>query len=159
MMNAVKCRFQGRPVNGLEGEVHAELVKRHGEERAGLPDAVSTRGALNDAERRALDSGTGGGAVPTILGKDWIELLRNQMVLKAAGMREVFDIEGRFAIRARAAPRPPTGSASPAPDREQPDARPVRLHAQDDRRVHGHLAALASSWRTSRARRSSSRKT
>lgn len=107
LMNAVKCRFQGQPVSGLEGEVHAELVKRTGKNPLGFLMPYSTRAAINsperrakmtDYERRALDSTQGAGAVPTILDKDWIELLRHQMVMKDAGMREIFDIEGRFAI-------------------------------------------------------------
>lgn len=107
LMAAVKCRFHGRPVDGLEGEVHAELVKRTGKNALGFLMPYSTRAALNsperrsrmsEAERRNLDSTQGAGAVPTILDKDWIELLRNKMVCKDAGMREIFDIEGRFAI-------------------------------------------------------------
>ena len=57
-----------------------------------------TRGPLQESEKRALDSVQGGGSVPTILDKDWIELLRNRMVVAKAGMREVHDVVGKFAI-------------------------------------------------------------
>ena len=57
-----------------------------------------TGGPLGDAERRALDSTTGTGAVPTILDKDWIELLRNKMVVVAAGARQILDLQGKFSI-------------------------------------------------------------
>lgn len=98
MMKAVKCRYQGRPVDGLEGEVHQELCKRSGKNPLGFLMPYSVRGVLTDVERRALDSTQGAGSIPTILGKDWIELLRNAMVVKKAGMREIMNIEGRFAI-------------------------------------------------------------
>jgi HK97 family phage major capsid protein len=98
LLKAAKCRFQGRPVDGLEGEVHAELVKRTSKDPVGFLMPYSTRGALSDAERRALDSGAGAGAIPTVHGKDWIELLRNAMVMDRAGMRQIMNLEGRFAI-------------------------------------------------------------
>jgi HK97 family phage major capsid protein len=49
-------------------------------------------------QRRALDSGAGAGAIPTILDKDWIEILRNAIKVMAAGAREITDLKGKFAI-------------------------------------------------------------
>ncbi len=60
-----------------------------------LTDLVEMRGVL---ERRNLSTTAGAGAIPTILEKDWIELLRNSMKLIAAGAREIMDLNGKFAI-------------------------------------------------------------
>jgi HK97 family phage major capsid protein len=49
-------------------------------------------------EQRALDTTTGAGSVPTILDSSWIELLRNSMVVKQAGAREILDLQGKFSI-------------------------------------------------------------
>lgn len=98
LFKAIKCRVAGKPVDGLEGEVHEELAKRTKKEVLGFLMPYSTRGVLSDAERRALDSGAGGASVPTAVSKDWIELLRNQLVMVRAGMREILNVEGRLAL-------------------------------------------------------------
>jgi HK97 family phage major capsid protein len=45
-----------------------------------------------------LDSTAAVGSIPTILDKDWIELLRNKMAVKQAGGREIMDLQGKFAV-------------------------------------------------------------
>lgn len=87
------------PFAGLEAEVSQELVRRTGKTPVGFLMPYSTRGVAQfDAQKRALDSTAGAGSVPTILDKDWIELLRNKMVVKQAGAREIMDLQGKFAI-------------------------------------------------------------
>lgn len=87
------------PFAGLEAEVSQELVNRTGKTPLGFLMPYNTRGVAHfEAEKRALDSSTGTGSVPTILDKDWIELLRNKMVVKQAGAREIMDLHGKFAI-------------------------------------------------------------
>lgn len=98
MFKAIQCRVQGRPVDGLEGEVHKELALRSNKNPLGFLMPYSTRGLMSDAERRVFDSAAAAGSIPTELSKDWIELLRNQMVMIQAGMRQIMNVEGRFAI-------------------------------------------------------------
>jgi len=99
LLRAASCLLMGRgQPDGLEGEVHQELVKRSGKNPLGFMMPYSTRGYLTDAERRALDSTAGTGSVPTVLDKDWIEYLRNAMRVKQAGAREIMDLQGKFAI-------------------------------------------------------------
>jgi HK97 family phage major capsid protein len=79
--------------------VSQELALRSGKAPQGLLMPYSTRGVARiEAEKRALDSTAGVGSIPTILDKDWIELLRNKMVVKEAGAREITDLVGQFAI-------------------------------------------------------------
>jgi len=50
-------------------------------------------------ERRNLHTViAGAGSIPTILDQDWIELLRNRMIVMAAGAQEITDLRGKFAI-------------------------------------------------------------
>lgn len=96
------------PFGGLEYEVSQELAKRTGKTPQGFMMPYRTSGVrgfeamkrMQDAaESRNLDSVlAGGGSVPTILEKDWIELLRNAMRVKEAGAREILDLTGKFAI-------------------------------------------------------------
>lgn len=86
------------PFSGLEAEVSQELANRSGKSPQGFLMPYSTRGLVTNGERRALDSTAGTGSIPTILDKDWIELLRNKMVVMQAGAREIQNLVGRFAI-------------------------------------------------------------
>jgi HK97 family phage major capsid protein len=104
IMRAARCLLNGmgKP-DGLEGEVHDELVKRSGKNPLGFmapyTNSREFRGTpLPGRERRALDSTAGTGSVPTILDTDWIELLRNSMKVIQAGAREIRDLQGKFAI-------------------------------------------------------------
>lgn len=93
----------GKGLTGIEAEVSQEIEGRSGVSANvmgfKMPYSTHTR-TLEDQERmkRALDSGAGAGSIPTILDADWIELLRNKMVTKAAGAREIMDLKGKFAI-------------------------------------------------------------
>lgn len=86
------------PFCGLEAEVSQELANRTGKTPQGFLMPYSTRGHVPGGERRVLDTTAATGSVPTIIQKDWIELLRNKMVVIAAGAREIQDLKGKFAI-------------------------------------------------------------
>ncbi len=112
----------GGGLTGLEKEVSQALEQRSGfaanvggfkmpyqtrslsfkqidaERRARDQAERSLERRLQSIEARVLNSAAGSGGIPTNLDKDWIELLRNQMVVKAAGMREIMDLKGKFAI-------------------------------------------------------------
>lgn len=98
LMRAASCLLRKVPVDGLEGEVSKELEKRTQKVSQGFMMPMRTRGPLTDAQKRALDATAGAGSVPTVLGRDWIELLRARMVLAQAGVTEFFDLQGKFAI-------------------------------------------------------------
>lgn len=94
---------------GLEAEVSQEIQRRTGKlaqargflmpHRLGGPETFEARKRLSGGvESRALDSTAGTGAVPTVLDKDWIELLRNAARVKEAGARDIIDLQGKFAI-------------------------------------------------------------
>lgn len=124
LLRAARSFLPGQaPLSGLEKEVSQAL-----EQRTGIPANVGgfkmpyqtrsltfreidnqrrTRDALEKQslefrlrtiESRVLNTGAGSGAIPTNLEKDWVELLRNAMVCKALGMREIMDLKGKFAI-------------------------------------------------------------
>lgn len=87
------------PFTGLEAEVSQELVKRTGKTPVGFMMPYNTSGVRAfESHKRALDTTAAAGAIPTVLDKDWIELLRNQMVVKQAGARDILDLQGKFAI-------------------------------------------------------------
>lgn len=85
-------------LDGLELEVSQELARRTGKVPQGFMMPYSLRGYRPADEQRALDTTAGAGSIPTILDKDWIELLRNAMKVKQAGAREILDLQGKFAI-------------------------------------------------------------
>ncbi len=93
----------GQGLTGLEKEVSEEISARTGipSNWGGFKIPYYTRTHTWESReklKRALDSNAGAGSIPTILEADWIELLRNRMVLMAAGAREVLDLKGKFAI-------------------------------------------------------------
>ena len=110
----------GQGLTGLEKEVSQEITERSGipSNWGGFKIPYSTRTQTHaslDRIKRALDSNAGAGSIPTVLEADWIELLRNKMVVMDAGAREVLDLKGKFAIPARTLPRPRTGLPSRPP--------------------------------------------
>lgn len=96
ILRAAKCFAERRTFDGLEAEVSQELAKRTGKSPQGF--LMPYRNFTPAAESRALDSTAGAGSIPTILENDWIELLRNKMVVRQAGAREIMDLVGKFAL-------------------------------------------------------------
>lgn len=96
LLRAAKCFAERRTFDGIESEVSSELAKRTGKSPQGF--LMPFRTYTPQVESRALDSTAGTGSIPTILESDWIELLRNKMVVKQAGAREILDLVGKFAI-------------------------------------------------------------
>lgn len=97
MMRALKCLAEKRAVDGLEGEVSQELAKRSQKSPQGVLMPRRTN-IHNDAHKRALGTTEGAGSIPTILSKDWIELLRNSTKVIEAGATQIEDLVGKFAI-------------------------------------------------------------
>lgn len=79
ILRTMRLAAEARALNGLEGEVHAELSRRTGRTARGV--WVPT-----DVEFRALTSATGAGAIPTVfpLGS-YVDVLRARSVLTALG--------------------------------------------------------------------------
>lgn len=98
ILRAVRCLADRRNVDGLEGEVSREMEKRTGKAAQGFLMPYRTRGVAPKGEKRSLDAAAGAGSIPTILDKDWIELLRSRMVVMQAGARDITDLQGKFAI-------------------------------------------------------------
>ena len=90
--------------DGLEGEVHAEMVKRGIPHEAGgfqVPfDALISR-QMNRRQQRDLNAttfGQGGATVATSILLPIIELLRNRMVCDRLGVQGIAGLEGNIAI-------------------------------------------------------------
>ena len=88
LLRAIQCKLDGRPLDGLEGEVSKEIEKRSGKAPQGfyIPSNLSIRG---EREVRAdLTTTTGSGAVNTlVMYSDFIDILRNASVCGQAGAR------------------------------------------------------------------------
>lgn len=109
LLRAIRLAADKRRVDGLEGEVSAELEKRRGREVRGngflmpldLPIVAESRAAIRDlAEKRVgvLNTTVGAGSIPTILDTNFINLLRNRLVVRQAGATVLTDMQGNFAI-------------------------------------------------------------
>lgn len=98
-----RCRF-----DGLEAEVHQELLKRRRSDRGQpkgilIPHRMRYAGAIGQKEARAreervLTTSVGTGSIPTIVSKDLIEILRPKLVFNKLGSRFLTDMKGLFAI-------------------------------------------------------------
>ncbi len=110
----------GGGLDGLELEVSQELIKRRGSPLkrgasfcmpTDLPInmGVAARFAqqwgrnLDGTQKRTFDTTAGAGAIPTILDTNYIELLRNRMVVDEAGATLLSEMQGLFAIPRRTA--------------------------------------------------------
>jgi HK97 family phage major capsid protein len=109
VLRAIRLAADQRRVDGLEGEVSAELAKRRGREVRGngfllpldLPTIVEDRAAIRQAwEQRVgvLNTAAGTGSIPTILDTTFIQLLRARLVVRQAGATVLADMQGNFAI-------------------------------------------------------------
>ncbi len=98
ILRAIKCLAEKRPLDGLEAEVSQEIGLRSNKSPQGFFMPTRTSGRWHGNDWRSLDSTAGTGSVPTILDKDWIDLLRNKMQVVNAGAQEIHDLQGKFAI-------------------------------------------------------------
>lgn len=114
LLRAIITMADRGTLDGIEGEVSQELAKRRLSTTSrklpsngflmpfDLPIAMreARRGRLlyGTPEQRAFDTTSGAGGIPTILDTNYIELLRNRLVVKAAGARVLTDMTGNFAI-------------------------------------------------------------
>lgn len=84
-------------LDGLEAEVHSQLVKRHSTPTKGVlvPLSMAThRAERTRGEFRDLTTTTGTGSIANILGTELIDLLRNRMVVVQAGATVMDDMTG-----------------------------------------------------------------
>jgi HK97 family phage major capsid protein len=110
------CRMADREkLDGLEGEVSQELIHR----RTGfITRKVPANGFVMPYDlpidlravaawrrrhgmkpmQRSFDTAAGAGGIPNILDTTYIDLLRNRMVVQAAGARVLNDMQGNFEI-------------------------------------------------------------
>lgn len=88
ILRAARLMAANKTVDGLEGEVNAELTKQYGREPRGvwMPMSFDTRATV-------LDSTQGTGAVPTVA-QGFIDMLRNRLVVVNAGATVLSDLSG-----------------------------------------------------------------
>lgn len=109
LLRAIRLAGNMQSVDGLEGEVSAELARRRGKNVRGngfimpLDLGVTTqdRAAIRQIQEQrtgVLNTTTGTGSIPTILDTNFITLLRNRLVVRQAGARILTDMQGGFAI-------------------------------------------------------------
>jgi hypothetical protein len=116
VQSALKRRMEGKdPIpDGLEGEVHTEMLNRSkefgglGYEAAGFQvpsNAPFRAGNVSRAERRRMQRdmqatvfNAGGAFVPTQLVVPIIELLRNRMILEQLGVQTMAGLQGNIVI-------------------------------------------------------------
>ncbi len=103
LLRAISSRLNHQPLGGIEQEVHLELSKRRAASGLGEPKGILIPWDLRISqsgrtERRALDTASGVGSIPSILDGTMIEYLRAKMVLYGMGARVMSGMQGLFAI-------------------------------------------------------------
>jgi len=102
LLRAIRLRAEGRPVDGLEGEVSAELARRMARSPQGFFAPLDL--PVGPVHTRAdLTLITGAGAKGTITATTLIELLRNRLVVAKAGARFLTGMTSDFSIPAQTA--------------------------------------------------------
>lgn len=97
-VRAVARAAAGKPVDGFEGEVSAELTKRHRLNPDGFVVPSQLFGIGTRTMQAEVDS-TGGYVVGTdILGSEFIDELKNLTVVERAGARRLSGLTGNVAI-------------------------------------------------------------
>jgi|GEM_PF-6550176 len=95
LLRAVDLVSRNKPLDGLEGEVSAEIEKRSGKAATGfyIPWDLPVYGH----EQRAAFNTTGGaGMIPTIQGRSIVDILRNKMLMSRLGATVMTDMVGIF---------------------------------------------------------------
>ena len=99
LLRALRMRSDGAVVDGVEGEVHAELAKRHGKAPHGLLIPHTLRMSGNFEQRGTIvDLTAGAGAIPAMKSTTLIDALRNLVVLRQLGAQILSDMVGTFSI-------------------------------------------------------------
>lgn len=103
-MRALRCLVRRQPVDGLEGEISAEIAKRSGKPAQGFymygsaGSFVEAR-AASQREKRDLTASTGvGGINQTVLFQSFIDKLRNRTLVDKVGTRFMAGLVGKFYI-------------------------------------------------------------
>lgn len=95
LLRALRCCHERR-FDGLEGEVHQELAKHRTKPTEGIliPHRLGRR-SLRGRERRGdVTTTTVAGSIPTILSMDFIDILRNRMVMARLGATTLSGLTG-----------------------------------------------------------------
>ena len=97
LLRAIECRLTKGYVDGYEGEVSQELVRRTGKAPNGFLMPMGL--PMGGGERRDLDTTAGAGAVHTnFLGSRFIDALRNKTLLLSMGATLLTDLVGDVQI-------------------------------------------------------------
>jgi HK97 family phage major capsid protein len=94
LVRAISRLAKGQPLDGIEGEVSAELARRSGKTPQGFffPTELGI-------ERRALDLTTGAGAKATVTdAANFIELLRDRTLVTQLGARMLTGLQGDLSL-------------------------------------------------------------
>jgi HK97 family phage major capsid protein len=96
LCRAIGIIAEHRALNGLEGEVSAQLARLHGKSPQGfyVPLSLATHRDQFAAEQRTLGLTQGTGSVAAILGTDFIQLLRNRLLTRKFGAKVLTGLYG-----------------------------------------------------------------
>lgn len=101
ILRAFRSLMHHRQLDGLEGEVSAEIQRRRGRGTQGngfvMPLDLPMRSKRAES-RSGFDTTAGTGGVPTVLDSTYIDILRNRLVIRQAGATVLTDMAGNFAI-------------------------------------------------------------
>lgn len=99
LLRAMRLMCEGRAIDGVEGEIHAELAKRSGKAPSGLLIPHTLRMQPQREQRgTVVNLAAGAGAIPSILAPTLIDILRNRVILRTLGAQVLSDMVGAFAI-------------------------------------------------------------
>lgn len=105
ILRAMSLRADGKPLDGLEGEISREIARRCGREPDGFfmplgldPEIRTLMNRGVAPERRDLTTTTGAGSIFTVPELPFIDLLRAKLVIRELGARMINDVQGLFAI-------------------------------------------------------------
>jgi HK97 family phage major capsid protein len=96
LLRAINRLANHQPLDGVEAEVNAELAKKNGKGATGFYVPYDV---IYGRAKRALDTTTGTGDIGIDLqGANFIDLLRNQLVIGRLGATVIDGVQGKFAM-------------------------------------------------------------
>ena len=106
ILRAIRCRVDGVPLDGIEGEIHREIALRTGRHPAGIliptgADPVIREMLNYGREKRDLTTTTGAGSIFNVPELPLIEMLRARLVMQKLGARFFTNLHGNFSMPAQ----------------------------------------------------------